>query len=879
MLAHAARFAMLLTLVVAPWWFGGTTGSGRAALAIGTSLAAALATLAVLRQPPPDRHARTQPATVWPLWAALLPIAVGGIQLVPGLGSVSRLQAKLASPTLNDWLSEPITPPGSMLSWAPAATQVAVAELWIAAAALGVGVAVFGSRWSRANLLRAIAVVAAAVAVFGLYQQATWNGQLYGTVPLSQGGTPFGPYVNRNNATGYLNLGLAAAAGWAIASLLLPRAAVRRATSLPLAPLTTRTNTPRRRPRRGPAATPPPSRAATPALLRRVVVPLAMAAAIVAGVFLSASRGGAAASLLIVAALALGLLVSRRVCTGGRALAGVLVAAALVGFGITVALGGLGDDSDVARLNDLRSPDRLSDGRLVHWRETLAGSLDGPFFGFGLGTYDLANPPYQNESGLAWYRNADGEPVEWWLETGVAGCLALLVFLGLLVASAVRLLRSPRAGAATAGVVLAAVLLGQGLQALFDFGITQPANLLTAAVLIGSCLVGRGRRTPPSEATPLSRADRGLLVALAIGCVPAVWVLAADARIDRWIRTLPPLASMPTEGANSAADAQQRLEARAALFAEHASKADELLLMRPGDARLFEAVAELDIAQLRLDIVRTLRPPLVEATDDAQCDRIDRDLWRRTSPTALRQALTLAGGEAERPPALDDLLPSQAARAALRRAVTRLRIAEQQSPLRPRVRRLRACLDEGLDTPTRRRLLTEEAVLSPNRLELLRAAGAAAAACDLRDLATRAWWRVMDARPGEAGRIIRALPLSWPAEERRRMIAMAPPEATVAYVRRFPDEIEAVLTGRDLSDWPLTVQADLATLQNRTDEAAALYREAIAAEPLRLEPRLRLIELLVAAERREEAGRVVQQAAEVAPGHPAVRRWQQRLAE
>ena len=45
-----------------------------------------------------------------------------------------------------------------------------------------------------------------ALALFSMAQQMTFNGKLYWVVELTQGGTPFGPYVNRNNASGYLLL-------------------------------------------------------------------------------------------------------------------------------------------------------------------------------------------------------------------------------------------------------------------------------------------------------------------------------------------------------------------------------------------------------------------------------------------------------------------------------------------------------------------------------------------------------------------------------------------------------------------------------------------------------------------------------------------------
>jgi len=55
-----------------------------------------------------------------------------------------------------------------------------------------------------------MAINGVAIAFFGLVQQLTWNGRLFWQVPLEQGGEPFGPFVDRNHAGGFLTLCLAA---------------------------------------------------------------------------------------------------------------------------------------------------------------------------------------------------------------------------------------------------------------------------------------------------------------------------------------------------------------------------------------------------------------------------------------------------------------------------------------------------------------------------------------------------------------------------------------------------------------------------------------------------------------------------------------------
>ena len=67
--------------------------------------------------------------------------------------------------------------------------------------------------YSRRSQLVFFAIVAgngAALSLFGIVQQLTFNGKLFWSVPLRQGGEPFASFVNRNHAGGYLNMSVAA---------------------------------------------------------------------------------------------------------------------------------------------------------------------------------------------------------------------------------------------------------------------------------------------------------------------------------------------------------------------------------------------------------------------------------------------------------------------------------------------------------------------------------------------------------------------------------------------------------------------------------------------------------------------------------------------
>jgi len=50
------------------------------------------------------------------------------------------------------------------------------------------------------------AVLGSMIAFFAILQKYTWNGRIYWTFPLRHGGTPFGPFVNRNHYAGFMTM-------------------------------------------------------------------------------------------------------------------------------------------------------------------------------------------------------------------------------------------------------------------------------------------------------------------------------------------------------------------------------------------------------------------------------------------------------------------------------------------------------------------------------------------------------------------------------------------------------------------------------------------------------------------------------------------------
>ncbi|WP_171187134.1 O-antigen ligase family protein, partial [Alienimonas chondri] len=165
----------------------------------------------------------------------------------------------------------------------------------------------------------------------------------------------------------------------------------------------------------------------------------------------------------------------------------------VVAAGVVTVLGGAAmslwqfevEDTTIGRLEESWTStfEEQISFRWEHWKDAIGVAGDLPFFGAGLGTHRYATPPYQTEPATSWATHADNQYVETLVEGGIAG-------LFLLAATAIGLFWGVRrAGAAGAGdaVVVAGYAVGAiAVHGAFDYGITRPPVLLTAAALLGA---------------------------------------------------------------------------------------------------------------------------------------------------------------------------------------------------------------------------------------------------------------------------------------------------------------------------------------------------------------------------------------------------------
>ncbi|HEV2386499.1 MAG TPA: O-antigen ligase family protein [Candidatus Acidoferrales bacterium] len=289
------------------------------------------------------------------------------------------------------------------------------------------------------------------VSLFGIVQHFTSNGRLYWSIPLAAGGSPFGPYVNRDDFAGFVEL--VAPLGLA---LLFFRACRREHVAL---------------------------------LFLFTIVPLGAA-------ILSASRGGIIG---LVLEFVLVLFLSRVRRMGKRQ---VLIATAL-----TLVAGAfvvwLGVSEAIQRFEQLTPEESSYNLRLSLYRDTWRIFVHHPWFGTGLGTLRTVYPRYATFylPGVI-VNHAHNDYLELLAEMGVVGGLCGLAFIGLLVRQGLRNLQAaetPLGRAIVAGSLVAC--MGLLLHSLVDFNLHIPANALIFVLL--ACL-GTAEFRPPAEVRTLA---------------------------------------------------------------------------------------------------------------------------------------------------------------------------------------------------------------------------------------------------------------------------------------------------------------------------------------------------------------------------------------
>lgn len=477
----AAVAILLLTVCSLPWMLGGAVPAGKLILVAGSCLTMILVIAAVVLQ---RRACSLPPAGTW---------------LLLGISAIGMLHLLPFFPAAFEDMTHAVDFPGSVRggdsgmadspkagsSWrtgrsvSPSLTRSHVAQ-WLALALLFC--AAHDLLRTPGRIFAAFAATtfnACAITVVGLLQLFGGGKMIIGEEWQRYASkTSFGPFVNPNNAAGWLCVHLGVALGllglmWFAGS---PSASagfsekrswqnrfqdwwdrvLRRTSSL------------------------------TPFhFLAMIAVGL-----ILTGIAASLSRAGIVAG--IAAVLIWGLCQSRGLRHPSvLAAAGVFVLL-LAGFLVLFEL----DTLVLGELSTLKDPVSETTARLLHWSDSLGVVKDFPVLGAGQGTYRFCTLPYQRRWNQKWFVNADNQYVETIVESGILGLTLLLGFgfcsakdsLNLPGMHAVRGVRGSfsETQARVLGATGIGVLLSQGLAMFFDFGVGLPSTAAALVAVLGA---------------------------------------------------------------------------------------------------------------------------------------------------------------------------------------------------------------------------------------------------------------------------------------------------------------------------------------------------------------------------------------------------------
>ena len=340
----------------------------------------------------------------------------------------------------------------------PARTRrglVVVASL----AALIVGAARLFSIVGAAGTAWAIVVLGVLLALAGIVQRPLFTGKIYGFWTPLQGGSPFGPFVNKNHFAGWMLMAIPVAIGLLCNDVSRGLRGVR----------------PVWRERVLWLASPDAS---------RLLLLMAAAAVMTLSLFLTMSRSGMAAGALAIVCVGLA---SRRDEARGKKIAALAIVSAL----LVLAIGWVGAATIASRFSSADA--RSVNGRTMVWKDAIEVVRRYPIAGTGLNTYSVAMIFYQRFNKPTRYSQAHND----YLQLAAEGGLLLTVPAAIAIVVFVRVVRrrfAQETSASTYWIRRGAVvgLLAIALQEIVEFSLQMPGNAFLFAVLCAIAL----HRTP-----------------------------------------------------------------------------------------------------------------------------------------------------------------------------------------------------------------------------------------------------------------------------------------------------------------------------------------------------------------------------------------------
>lgn len=291
---------------------------------------------------------------------------------------------------------------------------------------------------------RIVAIYAFVLALFAIFQVFSSHGLIYWKIKPARGNV-FGPYVNRNDYAGLMELLIPIAGAYAFTRLMGD--------------------------------------------WRRLLATFGVVIA-VASLLLSGSRGGMVAMLaetIIFGFIAFHLKLGKRLAYAMLATALALIA----GIGLSMWMNpGYVSKRMASIVNFSKAPELTLGQRLLVTRDTLRMAGEHPWLGTGLGSFMIAFPRYQSFPDSAIWEHAHDDYAEALAETGIVGGLLLLAGLWFFFHEAFGRLRE-RAQSSSGWVQIGCALGCCGLlvHSFVDFNLHIPANAAWFSVCLGLATV------------------------------------------------------------------------------------------------------------------------------------------------------------------------------------------------------------------------------------------------------------------------------------------------------------------------------------------------------------------------------------------------------
>jgi len=285
------------------------------------------------------------------------------------------------------------------------------------------------SRQEIKRTIRIISLFGFFLGLFSIIQHATWNGRIYWFRELTQGGTPFGPFVNRNHFAGLMGMIVPLSLGLTFSERNREKKALQ--------------------------------------IFISVIMSLAL--------FLSLSRGGIISFFGGLFIFSIVILTLKRGSSYRRLLPIFIFLAILV-----IYLLYLGITPIVERFY---KTDVTSEQRLSAWQASLSIISDFPIFGSGMGTFQYIFKKYKPDGLYAYWDHAHNDYIEQLVEGGILGFILIAAFLFFVIRGLFRIDIKKNDLYLRAGIISS--ITAMMTHSFFDFNLHIPSNAIVFFMILG----------------------------------------------------------------------------------------------------------------------------------------------------------------------------------------------------------------------------------------------------------------------------------------------------------------------------------------------------------------------------------------------------------